>query len=177
MAITNSKNATKNTLPLIRGKISKPLKSGGTIARENKHWTTSKTINLGIDVTETLSDKSVIHYPNLNRGQLPKLITKNQELPALEQGTIFTLASQSDIISRPCPSRQDYIPSLTREILVVDEELAFIQQQALQKMVESLNSPATVTIKTEQGKIKIPEDVLNQSFTMLHVQKSSSYYC
>ncbi|KAJ3322939.1 hypothetical protein HDV06_002598 [Boothiomyces sp. JEL0866] len=136
----------------------------------SKHWKNSQNIDIGLSLTHTKSDKSMINYPVAKR-QLPKLShlsPKPIDIEANPQST--QLSNKINIL----PKRQ--LESLLPD-LEDDEDLEWIslQRNGIEKMVASnLGDCKMIQINIADAKRTLPEYILFQSATIKHIHDSSS---
>lgn len=147
-----------------------------------KHWKNASKIVLGVDVSQTISDLSMIHYPVLNKKQiLPKLGTdmqdsnKSKPMNAIGIPDIYTPMNSNTSVKntrRTLPVIENTTESETEP--EIDHEWISLQQKAIQQMVfDHVKETIKVKILIANLVFDVPLPVIAQSGTLYHIYKAS----
>lgn len=141
-----------------------------------KHWNSSD-IELILPIAHTLSDKSIIHYPNLqtNRVQLPRLAV-------LEISRITNdVASLKPFVlhqPQPLPVIETPISAAHYDDDESNEELILLRQSGISNAVlRRFTFTDIISIESGDGQyFRVALPVFNQSTTLRHIQNCSSSF-
>ncbi|KAJ3262499.1 hypothetical protein HK103_000028 [Boothiomyces macroporosus] len=119
----------------------------------SKHWKNSQNIDIGLNLTHTKSDKSMINYP-LTKKHLPKLNHQSPKLIDVESKKQY-LGEVSRINTLPKKHLESILPDLEDE---EDREWIIIQRKGIEKMAQSHLGDCELVIAEHE---LIPKEINN----------------
>ncbi|KAJ3276332.1 hypothetical protein HDV01_004955 [Terramyces sp. JEL0728] len=139
---------------------------------KSKYWKTSHNIDIGLNLTHTKSDKSIINYP-VAKKQLPKIAHPTVIPVDLEANRQYIEASMKMNIP-PKKQLESLVPDQEEE---EDHEWTILQRTGIEKMVQTnLGECKMIRIHVDSTKRVLPECILFQSATVKHIHDCSKKF-
>jgi hypothetical protein len=146
----------------LNGRNLRLSKYENSVGTNRKHWRNSHRINLAVNTMETLSDKSVIHYPELRKTQaLPKLAVPQP------QACSETREQKTPIL----------LPEIEQEEEEwIDFEWIVLQQRAIETMALQIDKSDRIPIKIGETTKQLPLAIFQESIAIKHLLHCGSKF-